>query len=91
MEYQTKAAVIGRKKVAEDKYNCIINLFDINDPHLTKEIPKECLEFEEVDHINIAPFKIGYFLLGNDLIINDLNKFIVEQDGSVLNISGNQE
>jgi hypothetical protein len=87
-----KSAVIGRKKVGEDSYNCLINLFDINDPHMTKEVPKECLEFENIDHVHIDNLKIKFCLLGNDLVLNDLKNINVEQneEQKSLHITGEQ-
>lgn len=91
MEYKTKSAVIGRKKVAEDKYNCIINLFDVNDPHLSKKVPKEPLEFENIDHVHINGLDFKFCLMGNDIVINDLKSISIEQRDRILDVSGEQK
>jgi hypothetical protein len=89
-EYKTKSVVIGRKKAGEDKYNCIINLFESNNPHLNNEIPKDCLEYENINHIIFTETKIlEYFLLGNDIVINNLSSIKIEQKDNKLTITTN--
>ena len=93
MRYETKSAVIARKKTGEDTYNCLINLFDINDPHMSKEAPKECLEFENIDHADVMGLKLKYCLLGNDIVLNDLKVLEVTEDkeNKTLQLSGEQD
>ncbi len=82
MEYKTKSAVIARKKVGDEKYNCIVNIFDVNDPHLSNEVPKECLEFENITKVHFKDVSVEFYLMGSDLILNDLRTLkIVEADG----------
>ncbi|MFP4112072.1 MAG: hypothetical protein ACLFUO_03660 [Candidatus Woesearchaeota archaeon] len=87
MQYETKSALIARKKIDEDKYNCIVNLFDINNPQESKEAPKTPLEFEDIDHVEIDCRKINFYLLGNDIVLNDLSSIEIEQDENVLRIN----
>ena len=93
MEYKTKSAVIGRKKVAEDKYNCIISLFDVNDPHLSKKVPTEPLEFENIDHVHINGLNFKFCLMGNDIVLNNLKSIDIEfnEKERTLDVSGEQE
>jgi len=92
MEFNTKCALIGRKKgKAPEQYICFGNLFDINDPHLTDTVPTKFLDFEDLNKVEINGLKACYFLKGNDIAINDLKNIRIERDGKKLLISGVQE
>ena len=92
MEYETKSALIGRKKGREpEKYICFVNLFDINDPHLTDTVPTRFFDFEDLTKVEIDGLKACYFLKGNDIAINNLRKIKIERDGRKLKVSGVQD
>ncbi|MFH0752381.1 MAG: hypothetical protein V1914_02160 [archaeon] len=91
MKYQAQSVLIGRKKSTEKDYNlrpCFISLFDENNPHLSIEGPKEVLEFEDVHKIVIQGLSVNYLLPGNDLVINNIKEFEVEQDGPHITVTG---
>ena len=92
MKYNYKCAIVARKKIKEtDSYNCLINMFDINEGHLSGEVPKEFLEFENVKAVEIKNLDLCYFLIGNDLVINDLTSLeVTEEEGRVV-IKGKQK
>jgi hypothetical protein len=86
-----KSLIIGRKKVGEDKYNCIITLFGSNDPHLSTESPLSTREFDHLEVEIIKPLSFKFLARGNDIVINDLkNVSITEKDGQII-IDGQQE
>ena len=92
MKYNYKCAIIARKKVKEtDSYNCLINMFNINDGHLSGEVPAVFLEFENVKTVEIKNFDVCYFLVGSDIVLNNLESLeIIEEDNKIV-ISGKQK
>jgi len=94
MKYKVKSIVIGRKKRKDDSielYPCFITLFDINDPHRTSEVPKDIIDFEEVERIFIDNLNIKYMLAGSDIVINNLESIEVELKKHDLFITGKQK
>lgn len=93
MEYKTKSLLINRLKDYEhiDKdqpYNVQIKLFKINDPHLTPELPIECIDFEDISEVYVDGFKEMKFLpVGNDLVINNLSKVKIDKKKDKVYIS----
>ncbi len=85
MKIKTKSVLIGKKKKNEDYDGidrpCFISLFDMNDPHLSKKVPKKRYDFDEGIHkIIIKGLKIDYLLAGNDIVINNLSEIEFEED-----------
>ena len=89
-EFKTKSVVIARKKIKGEEYQCLVNLFDLNDPHLTPKAPKYCLDFD-CDTVLVKGLDFKYMPLGNDIIINDLKNISIRQDKNTLIITGTQE
>lgn len=92
-KYETKSALIGRKKGTEEEPDvrpCFINLFKENNPHKSGEAPFEVLEFEKTHKVIIKGLDINYLLPGNDIVINDLEFIEVHVDGPHITISGKQ-
>ncbi len=94
MKYKTKSALIGRKGKRDEEGNSpvFVNLFDINDPHKTAEVPKEMIDFDKIHKIVIDSLKISYLIEGSDILINNLEEIDVEEkEPEHLFISGKQE
>ncbi len=94
MEYETKSAIIGRKKrenKADEDYPCFIHLFDINNPHTSGEVPKHMLDYPHIHKVIIKGLDINYLLMGNDIVINGLKKLEVKVIEGHVYISGVQE
>lgn len=75
-----KSVIVGRKKVDDDIYYSIITLFDINDPHLSTEMPKKTFEFEcnSVNFVN--PLKFKFLTQGNDIVINNISEITIKEN-----------
>ncbi|MBI4441543.1 hypothetical protein HY639_05225 [Candidatus Woesearchaeota archaeon] len=81
MKVTSKSILIARKKCEgnEELPYCVeIKFFDINNPHMTAELPKKELEFRDAESVQIN-LPVAYFVMGNDLVINDAGTVIVEQ------------
>jgi hypothetical protein len=92
MKYQIKCAIIGRKKNKEkENYYALVSLFHKNDAHLTGEVPEHVLEFEDIEKVLINGLNVDYHLLGNDLVLNNLESIDVELKGKTIHISGSQK
>ena len=92
VEHKTKSVIIGRKRGEDPEfYTCFINLFDMNDAHLTDAVPTEFLEYDKILKVKIKDLVVNYYLDGNDLIINDLVSISVELRDGKLYVSGEQK
>ncbi|MEA3430368.1 MAG: hypothetical protein U9R08_03780 [Nanoarchaeota archaeon] len=85
MEYETKSVIVDRKKDKEhlDKelpYNVEIKFFAINNPHMTDEVPRETLEYENIHRVIMKGFDVNFLPRGADILLNDLTKIKVEHD-----------
>jgi len=92
--YQAKSITISRKpgKDKEGLKTAFIGLFNDNNPHLSAKEPFEVLEIEEVEKVRIKHLEnISYYLMGNDLVINDLTEVKFVKEGNILTITGKQE
>jgi hypothetical protein len=89
MKYATKSVLVTRlpRKNDNEFKTASIKLFNINNPHMTEELPIETLEYENVEKIIIKEKEVDYFLEGNDLIINNLEEVNVEKEGNIVIIS----
>jgi len=92
--YQAKSITIGRKR-GEDRegpWSAFIGLFDQNNPHLSAQAPKEVLEIKEIEKVRIRDLRnVSYYLMGSDVVINDLTELSIEVSEGILTITGKQE
>jgi hypothetical protein len=92
--FKVKSVVISRKpgKDKDGLWTAFIGLFDENNPHLKAKEPSEVLEVLEIEKVRIKELKnISYYLLGNDIVINDLTKLNVDVKEHIMTLTGDQE
>lgn len=92
--YRVKSVTISRKpgKSKDGFWSAFIGLFNENNPHLKAKTPFEVLDIKEVEKIRIRDLRnISYYLMGNDIIINNLVTLNVETTGNVVTLTGEQE
>ena len=92
--YKVKSITISRKPGADkDGFKtAFIGLFDSNNPHLEAKVPIKVLEIETVEKIRIHDLRnISYYLMGNDIVINDLTEINVDYADNILTLTGKQE
>ena len=85
--------MIGRKpRIGNDKYKtAIVSLFTKNNPHKTGEVPKQMLEYPNIEKVRINHLvNVSYYLEGNDIVVNDLAEVTVSLDKHILTITGRQ-
>ncbi len=90
MKLTTKSIIIARKKYKGNEelpYIVEIKLFDINNPHMTIEVPKKVLEFKGIECVQISGLQTDYFIRGNDIVINDAGTVVIEQKKNVVLIT----
>ncbi len=82
MRYKTKSALVGRSGKRDEFGNgpAYIHLFDINDPHKSKEVPKEFVDYKKIHKIVLKGLDISFLLAGSDILINDLEYLEVEEE-----------
>ena len=87
MKVTTKSLLVARRKDKsnpDNPYIAEIKLFDINNPHMTAEVPKKEMEFSGVECVEIRGLAVSYFIRGNDLVLNDAGTVQIEQKKNVV-------
>jgi hypothetical protein len=93
-KYKCKSVTISRKPGADKEglWSAFIGLFDENNPHLKAKAPLEVLEIKNVEKVRINDLRnISYYLMGNDIVINDLVSINVEKEGDILTLTGKED
>ena len=92
--YKAKSVTISRKP-GEDRdglWSAFIGVFDENNPHLKAKAPSQVLEIKGVEKVRIHDLRnISYYLMGNDIIINNLQEVHLIQKGDILTLTGKQD
>jgi len=91
--YKVKSITISRKPGADKDgfWTAFIGLFDSNNPHLEAKIPIKVLDIKQVEKIRIHDLRnISYYLMGNDVVINDLTELNVDYKDDILTLTGKQ-
>ncbi len=92
--YKAKSVTISRKP-GEDRegfWSAFIGLFDENNPHLKAKVPKKVLEFKNIEKVRIRDLRnISYYLMGNDIIINNLTEVDIDIEANIITLTGKQK
>lgn len=91
MQEKAKSIIIGRKKVEDDNYDIVLTMFDINNPHLSTEMPKKSLEFSCKFAKFSKPVSFKFMARGNDIVVNNVSSVDIKEDGDVLRLDVEQE
>ena len=92
-KYKVKSVVVSRKPSHKDEeiWQAFIGFFDENNPHLKGKVPFEVVEIQNVQKVRINELKnISYYLMGNDIVINNLEELTIEQEDGVVTLTGKQ-
>ena len=92
-KYKVKSVVVSRKPSHKDEevWHAFIGFFDENNPHLKGKVPFEVVEIAKVEKIRIRELRnISYYLMGNDIVINNLEELSIEQEDGVVTLTGKQ-
>jgi len=92
--FKIKSVVISRKpgKDPEGFKSAFIGLFKENNPHLKGKAPFKVLEIPEVEKIRIRDLRnISYYLMGNDIVINNLEEVVIIKEDHILTLTGTQD
>ena len=91
--FNAKSVVISRKpgKDPEGLKSAFIGLFDENNPHLKGKAPFEVVEIPEIEKVRIRELRnISYCLMGNDIVINNLEEVLISKEGNIVTLTGKQ-
>jgi len=91
--YKVKSVVISRKpgKDKDGLWSAFIGLFGENNPHLKAKSPIDVLEIKEIEKVRIKELKnISYYLMGNDIVINDLEEVTISVADNIVTLTGKQ-
>ncbi len=92
--FKVKSVVLSRKpgKDEEGFKSAFIGLFDENNPHLKGRAPFEVLEIPDIEKVRIRDLmNVSYYLLGNDIVINNLSEVTITHEGNIVEITGKQD
>jgi len=92
--YKIKSVVISRKPGKDDDsmWTAFLGLFNENNPHLKAKEPISVLEFKEIEKVRIKELRnVSYYLLGNDIVINNLMELEIEVKDHIVTLSGRQD
>ncbi|MDP3699195.1 MAG: hypothetical protein Q8R47_06445 [Nanoarchaeota archaeon] len=92
-KYHAKSVVVSRKPSHknEEVWHAFIGFFDENNPHLKGKVPREVVEIPKVEKIRIRELRnVSYYLMGNDIVINNLEELTIEQEDGVVTLTGKQ-
>src|SRR3989338_2635982 len=91
--FKAKSITVSRKpgKDKDTFKSAFIGLFNDNNPHLKAKEPIEVLELKEVEKVRFRDLRnISFYLLGNDIIINNLEEITIKQEGNIVTLMGKQ-
>jgi hypothetical protein len=92
--FKAKSITLSRKP-GEDRdgdWTAFIGLFDENNPHLKAKVPFKVLDIANVEKVRIRDLRnISYYLMGNDIIINNLTEVSIKKEGNVITLTGKQD
>lgn len=92
-KYKVKSVVVSRKPSHKDEevWHAFIGLFEENNPHLKGKVPFEVVEIQNVQKVRINELRnISYYLMGNDIVINNLEELTIGQEDGVVTLTGKQ-
>ncbi len=92
--YKAKSVVISRKpgKDRDGLKSAFIGLFNENNPHLKGRAPFTVVEIPDVEKIRIRDLRnISYYLMGNDVVINNLREVKISKQGYIVTLTGSQD
>ena len=89
-KYRVKSVVISRKPAEdkEDLWSAFIGLFQENNPHLKGRAPSKVVEFKKIEKVRVRDLRnISFYLMGNDLVINNLTEVLIEQEENIVTVT----
>ena len=92
--YKVKSVVISRKpgKNKDGFWTAFIGLFNENNPHLKAKAPIEVMEVKDVEKVRIRELRnVSYYLMGNDIVINNLLVLNIDIDKHIVTLTGKQD
>ncbi|MBI4147593.1 hypothetical protein HY494_02995 [Candidatus Woesearchaeota archaeon] len=92
-KYKVKSVVVSRKPSHQNDevWHAFIGFFDENNPHLKGKVPFEVVEIQNVQKVRINELRnISYYLMGNDIVINNLEELTIQQEDGVVTLTGKQ-
>ncbi len=92
--YKVKSITVSRKpgETKDDFKTAFIGLFNENNPHLKAKEPIDVLEIKNVEKVRIRDLRnISYYLMGNDIVINNLKELNLDFKDHILTLTGKQE
>jgi len=92
--YKVKSITISRKpgKDKDGFKTAFIGLFNENNPHLKAKEPFEVLEIPDIEKVRLHDLRnVSYYLIGNDIIINNLVELNIDTKDNIVTLTGEQE
>ena len=95
-QFKARSIVVSRKpgKDKDGLWTAVMALFEENNPHLKAKVPTKSVEYEDVIKVRLHDLaNVSFYLMGNDLVINNLVNLNVHFDENtrIITLSGEQE
>ena len=92
--YTAKSLTLSRKtgaKKDEGLWTAFIGLFSENNPHLVATDPIEIIDIHDVEKVRLRDLcNVSYYLMGNDIVVNNLESVTLKKEGNILTLTGKQ-
>ncbi len=92
--YKVKSVTVSKKPGNDDDSyrTAFIGLFDVNNPHLEAKVPFKVLNLRNIEKVRVRDLRnVSFYLVGNDLVINDLVELNIVVQDHVATLSGKQD
>lgn len=92
--YTVKSITVSRKpgKDRDGLWSAFIGLFEENNPHLKAQPPKDVVEIKEIEKVRLRDLRnISYYLMGNDIVINNLSEVTIDVQDHIVTLTGKQQ
>tara|TARA_Y100000310_G_scaffold336431_1_gene420959 strand:- start:177 stop:473 length:297 start_codon:yes stop_codon:yes gene_type:complete len=92
--YKVKSVTVSKKPGGkEDSHRtAFIGLFDVNNPHLKAKAPFKVLNLKNIEKVRVRDLRnVSFYLVGNDLVINNLIELTIDVQDHVATLTGKQD
>lgn len=92
--YKVKSITVSKKPGGKEDNlrTAFIGLFQENNPHLIAKPPLKVIEIKDVEKVRLRDLRnVSFYLVGNDIVINDLIEINLDYKDYILTLTGKQK
>ena len=84
--HKAKSLIIGRKKTGDDSYSVLVNLFAVDDPHLSTDSPVSSFEYHDKALVVEKSNQFKFLPAGNDIVINSIEGVDISENDECVSL-----